>query len=45
LSDFNADRYASADLLLGANINDWVAFANTLKLRIILRQAYAKAHG
>jgi hypothetical protein len=43
LSDFNADRYASADLLLGANINDWVAFANTLKLRIILRQAYAKS--
>jgi hypothetical protein len=35
---FTAARYAQYDLLLGANINDWIGFANTLKLRIILRQ-------
>lgn len=38
VSDFLSARYADYDLLLGANISDWTDFANTLKLRIILRQ-------
>lgn len=37
-SSFSAARYADYDLLLGADIGDWIDFANTLKLRIILRQ-------
>lgn len=35
---FSPARYAEYDLLLDANIDDWIDFANTLKLRIILRQ-------
>jgi hypothetical protein len=35
---FSSARYADYDLLFGANISDWIDFANTLKLRIILRQ-------
>jgi len=31
-------RYTDYDLFLDANIDDWIGFANTLKLRIILRQ-------
>jgi hypothetical protein len=38
LSGFNAARYTNADLLLGAEISDWVDFANTVKLKILLRQ-------
>ena len=38
LSDFVSVRYTNSDLLLGANISDWTDFANTLKLKIILRQ-------
>lgn len=37
-SDFSSARYAPYDLLLDADIDNWIAFANTLKLRIILRQ-------
>jgi hypothetical protein len=35
---FPAARYAPYDILLGADIDRWIEFANTLKLRIILRQ-------
>jgi hypothetical protein len=38
LDGFSTARYAHYDLLLGANLDDWINFANTLKLRIILRQ-------
>ena len=37
-SGFVPARYADHDLLLGANLDDWIRFANTLKLRILLRQ-------
>lgn len=48
LSGFISARYAKFDLLLGADIANWKKFANTLKLRILLRQyaaneAFAKA--
>jgi len=38
LTGFVPGRYANYDLLLDANLEDWINFANTLKLRIILRQ-------
>lgn len=38
MNGFVPARYATYDLLLDANISDWIDFANTLKLRIILRQ-------
>jgi len=37
-AEFNIERYRNYDLLLGAEIEEWQAFANTLKLRILLRQ-------
>ncbi len=36
--DFVDSRYEDYDLLLGADIDAWTEFANTLKLRILLRQ-------
>jgi len=42
MSNFKAEEYKDSDLILGANLNDWKAFANTLKLRILLRQYYAR---
>ncbi len=38
MDGFVEARYANYDLLLNASISDWIDFANTLKLRIILRQ-------
>ncbi len=38
LDGFAAARYRQYDVLLDADIDDWVDFANTMKLRIILRQ-------
>ena len=38
VSSFKTSRYQRYDLLLGANLDDWARFANTLKLRILLRQ-------
>lgn len=35
---FKESRYKSYDLLLGANLDDWTRFANTVKLKILLRQ-------
>ncbi len=35
---FIASRYAKYDLLCGADLDKWTRFANTLKLRILLRQ-------
>lgn len=37
-SSFIASRYAKYDLLCGADLDKWERFANTLKLRILLRQ-------
>lgn len=31
---------SSSDLFLESNLNDWIAFARTLKLKILLRMAY-----
>jgi hypothetical protein len=38
MSTFVAARYAKYDLLCGADLTKWTEFANTLKLRILLRQ-------
>jgi hypothetical protein len=38
MSGFVPARYSGYDLLLNANISDWIDFANSLKLKIILRQ-------
>lgn len=38
LSSFIPTRYAKYDLLCGADLTKWTQFANTLKLRILLRQ-------
>jgi len=38
MSSFKASRYQRFDLFLGADLDDWTRFANTLKLRILLRQ-------
>lgn len=38
LSGFTSVRYSKYDLLCGADMDKWVQFANTLKLRILLRQ-------
>lgn len=32
----------ASDLVFGGSMNDWVAFANTLKLKIYIRQIYAR---
>ena len=37
-STFIASRYSKYDLLCGADLDKWNRFANTLKLRILLRQ-------
>ncbi|HET6556500.1 MAG TPA: SusD/RagB family nutrient-binding outer membrane lipoprotein [Prolixibacteraceae bacterium] len=37
-SNFIASRYAKYDLLGGGSMTKWTQFANTLKLRILLRQ-------
>lgn len=42
LSNFVPSRYQSGDLFLQANIDHWVEFANTLKMRILLRQVKVK---
>lgn len=38
MSSFKVSRYQRFDLFLGADLDDWTRFANTLKLRILLRQ-------
>lgn len=38
VSSFKKSRYQNYDLFLGANLEDWTRFANTVKLRILLRQ-------
>jgi hypothetical protein len=38
LSDFNFTRYSKYDLLCGADLDKWTEFANSVKLRILLRQ-------
>lgn len=38
LSGFKSTRYSRYDLLCGADMDKWIKFANTLKLRILLRQ-------
>lgn len=38
MSSFIASRYSKYDLLCGADLNKWTRFANTVKLRILLRQ-------
>ena len=38
VSGFKNSRYSKYDLLCGADMNKWTEFANTLKLRILLRQ-------
>jgi hypothetical protein len=38
----NAEEVGSEDLLFAGNINRWIEFANTLKLKIYLRQVYAR---
>ena len=38
MSAFKASRYSKYDLLCGGSIDKWTRFANTLKLRILLRQ-------
>ncbi len=43
MDGFVPARYANYDLLLDANISDWIDFANSLKLRIILRQYEANS--
>ena len=41
LSGFVVSRYEDFDLFFGADIDEWINFANTVKLRILLRQYYA----
>jgi hypothetical protein len=41
-SEFDASKYEAGDFFFGADLEHWVEFANTLKLRIILRQVEAK---
>lgn len=36
-------RYEDYDLLLGGNLQDWINFANSMKLRILLRQVEANS--
>ena len=38
MSGFKAARYSKYDLLCGADLTKWTEFANTVKLRILLRQ-------
>jgi hypothetical protein len=38
----NAEEVGNEDLLFSGNINRWIEFANTLKLKIYLRQVYAR---
>ena len=38
MSSFIASRYQKFDLLCGASLDKWERFANTVKLRILLRQ-------
>jgi hypothetical protein len=38
MSSFLVSRYSKYDLLCGADLDKWTRFANTLKLRILLRQ-------
>lgn len=38
MSSFIPSRYAKFDLLCGADLDKWERFANTVKLRILLRQ-------
>jgi hypothetical protein len=38
----NAGEVGSEDLLYAGNINRWIEFANTLKLKIYLRQVYTR---
>jgi hypothetical protein len=38
----DAEIVSSEDLLFAGNINRWIEFANTLKLKIYLRQVYAR---
>jgi hypothetical protein len=43
--DFNARSNSdpgNSDVLFGGDINNWIAFANTLKLKLYLRQAYVR---
>lgn len=41
-SKFDKSLYTKGDLIYGADLTKWVEFANTLKLRIILRQTKVK---
>jgi hypothetical protein len=36
------NRYLECDLLLQGDVDEWVRFANTLKVKILLRQYYVK---
>jgi hypothetical protein len=38
MSTFKVSRYSKYDLLCGGSLDKWTRFANTLKLRILLRQ-------
>lgn len=40
-ADPNAKLVPSADYIYGGNINQWIKFANSLKLRLAIRIAYA----
>lgn len=35
----NGSVIASTDMLLGANVNEWIGFANAMKLKIFMRQS------
>jgi len=38
VSDFNTSRYADYDLWCGGSLDKWTRLANTIKLRLLLRQ-------
>jgi hypothetical protein len=38
----NAEKIGDEDILFNGNMNRWIEFANTLKLKIYLRQVYAR---
>lgn len=40
--DINLPSIGKEDLLFNGNINNWMKFSNTLKLKILLRQIYAR---
>ena len=42
LESENAEEVGSEDILFNGNMSRWIEFANTLKLKIYLRQVYAR---